>query len=296
MRMIRREVRTVWSSVDFSAVEMSTLAQVCLWTVKKSSLAEAINDDKDVHSMFAAKLCGLTYEEFIRRKKEDKFKDLRQAAKAANFGFPGMMGATKFVVAQRRAGNKVCQWFGHECGKEKVRMWRGQDLAGPLCKQCLIEAQTLKEGFSKQWPEMKAYWKWVTNQLDWNNGKLTQFISNRVRGGLHAPAAANTLFQGLAADGAKAAVIQMTKEMYLVKESALFGSRLVNFSHDETIIEIPEKRANEAALRQAEVMVAEMKKYVPDVMIKAEPALMRRWYKQAEPVYKEGRLCIWEPS
>jgi DNA polymerase I-like protein with 3'-5' exonuclease and polymerase domains len=68
------------------------------------------------------------------------------------------------------------------------------------------------------------------------------------------------------------------------------------FAHDELILEMPEEKAHEAALRQVEVMVASMKEYVPDVRVSAEPALMRRWYKDAAPVYVDGRLVPWEPA
>jgi len=33
---------------------------------------------------------------------------------------------------------------------------------------------------------------------------------------------------------------------------------------------------------------------VPDVPIKASPALMRRWRKKAKPVYRNGVLIPWE--
>ena len=49
-------------------------------------------------------------------------------------------------------------------------------------------------------------------------------------------------------------------------------------------------------MRQAQIMVEQMRTCVPDVKVKAEPALMRRWYKQAEAVYNEGKLVPWEPK
>ena len=43
-------------------------------------------------------------------------------------------------------------------------------------------------------------------------------------------------------------------------------------------------------------MVREMQAVVPDVKINAEPALMRRLYKGAEPVIDgAGNLIPWEP-
>lgn len=43
-------------------------------------------------------------------------------------------------------------------------------------------------------------------------------------------------------------------------------------------------------------MVEEMAKVCPDVRISAEPALMRRWYKEAKAVYVDKKLVPWEPE
>jgi len=117
--------------------------------------------------------------------------------------------------------------------------------------------------------------------------------------------AANHFFQSLAAIGAKRAVVAMTGEMYDEKhDSALLGSRLCIFAHDETIIDIPEHgvdaddvadHVDAAARRQAAVMVEQMKTVVPDVAIKAEPALMRYWSKDAKEKQDEkGRYIPWD--
>lgn len=313
-----------YSSVDYAAIEMSTLAQVCLWTVGFSDLAGAINADADVHCILGADLKNITYEEFLKRLKEFK-PTIRQGAKAGNFGFPGMMGPPMFVFAKRREGDSVCEWFfaDGQCGAHM----EAYDIDGKslkLCKRCVDQATILREAFLGRWREVRPYWNWVMQELGSNDDRLTQFVSERVRGGLHGPAGANTLFQGLAADGAKRAIIAMNREMYLrgealacsmlgskdeektlaslrerfgsSLESPLYGSRLCMFAHDETMLEIPESVAHEAAYRQAEVMVQQMRTVVPDVKVKAEPALMKRWYKQAEAVFDENkRLIPWEP-
>lgn len=284
--------RFVFSSVDYAAIEMSTLAQVCLWSVGFSKLAEAINADLDPHSLFAAEMMGISYEEFRRRYKEGDpvCKALRQAAKAGDFGYPGMMGPGKFVVAKKREGEKVCEWIHRDgqCGREK-KVYEFREGSQKLCVRCVEEATKLRAFYFRQWPEMQPYFKWVTAQGE----EVEQFVSKRIRGGCRAPAAANTRFQGLAADGAKAALIALTKEMYLDRSSPLYGSRLLVFAHDETFLEIPEELGHEAAHRQAEIMVAEMRKYVPDVRVKAEPALMTVWTKEAEAKYVNGRLVPW---
>lgn len=287
----------VFCSVDYAAVELSTLAQVCLWTVGESALADAINANMDPHAFFAARMMDMRYEDFVARKSEPELKDKRQAAKAANFGFPGMMGAAKFVVAKRREGMRVCELIHRDgkCGQEKTLEWKGRPTDYPLCARCCQEAETLRQFYLQTWPEVPAYWQWVQANTDIVDDSLMQFVSKRKRAGVTGPSGANTLFQGLAADGAKRAVIRLTREMYL-GTGPLRGARLVVFAHDETFTELPEETAHDAAHEQARIMVEEMRKVVPDVAIKAEPALMRRWYKDAETKYENGKLVPWEPK
>jgi len=83
----------------------------------------------------------------------------------------------------------------------------------------------------------------------------------------------------------------------LDKGTALFGCRPIAFIHDEIILEVPEDGAPEAALRLEEVMVDIMSEYMPDIPVKADAHLMRRWYKSAEPVHNsDGVLIPWEPG
>lgn len=289
------------SSCDYAAVELSTLGQVCIWTVGSSDLADVINSGMDPHCVLGADLINTTYEDFYHRYKVLKEKGcglIRQAGKAGNFGFPGMMGPESFVVAQKRQGFSVCEWFFHDgaCKRQKRKLCEVQGAEVMLCTRCIEQAAVVKSTYLKRWSEVPKYWNWVMGELDANDA-ITQFVSNRVRGSPTGPAGANTLFQGLAADGAKRALIKMTREMYLERDSPLFGSRLLNFIHDETLCEIPLERLHEAAYRQAAVMVEEMKKVVPDVAIKVEPAAMLYWDKEAEAVHDEnGKLIPWMPK
>ena len=72
-------------------------------------------------------------------------------------------------------------------------------------------------------------------------------------------------------------------------------SRVVACVHDELLVEVPEEHAHECARRIEELMIKGMSEYVPDIPIQAEPALMRRWRKGADPVVgADGRLICWE--
>ena len=76
------------------------------------------------------------------------------------------------------------------------------------------------------------------------------------------------------------------------------GLRVVNFVHDEFIVEVPSAADLTAAAAQVKtLMVAGMKEVVPDLPVKVECAAMRRWSKKAKPKFDaEKRLVVWEPK
>ena len=101
----------VLCSVDYEAGELITHGQSCIWIVGYSRLAEALNAGVKVHNAFAATVLGIAYDDFMVRfsQGETLLKDVRQAAKPGNFGFPGRMGAAKLVIQQRKQGpDTIC--------------------------------------------------------------------------------------------------------------------------------------------------------------------------------------------
>ena len=262
----------VFSSIDYSSLELCTLAQVNLYFFNYSKMAEALREDKDLHLAFGAQLLNISYEEAMERRKagDPEIKKARQDAKAGNFGFPGGLGIPAFVEYASSMG--IPMTFNR--------------------------AQDLKDQWMETWPEMIHYFDMIAHASDTSDtGRFTvkQIGSDRLRGGCSYTSGANTYFQGLAADGAKSAMWSLTKAMYSDQSSPLYGVRCWAFIHDEFLFEGPEETCHLWAPAASDIMVKEMQKYTPNVPIKAEPALMRRWYKDAEPIYdQEGKLLIWE--
>lgn len=113
-------------------------------------------------------------------------------------------------------------------------------------------------------------------------------LTGRLRASASYCARHNTLFQGLAADGAKLALWKLWRA----------GFRLVNFVHDEVLVEVPD---NFDLRSQAEMikrlMIEGMREVVPDIRIDVTYAASKRWYKEAEATFDEhGRLLLWAPS
>jgi hypothetical protein len=302
----------LFCSADYASGELCTLAQVCLWTVGESRMAEVINETRDpgaLHTHLAARMLGVAPEEMVRLVKsgDKKASNYRRAAKKGNFGLPGGMGEVKFVLANRKksegetvgpdgrkyAGIRFCILLGgaERCGADMITTWRGRDTA-PVCRACVEQAAQLKREWLAQWTEMPRYFSYVSGRVD-VGGELTQLVSERVRGGLSFCDGANTLFQGLLADGAKRALWLITRECYDARRaSPLLGSRVVGFFHDETFMEHEESVASDAGKRQAALMVEGLREFVPDVHVACDPALMRRWTKGAEPAWDGDQLIV----
>jgi hypothetical protein len=274
----------VYVFCDYSTLEMRTLAQVCLDLFGFSALAEALNDGKDPHLMVGADMLDIPYEEAVERLAagDDEVAANRQAAKPANFGFPGGMGPTAFVEYS----------------------WKGYGI-----RVTPEKAKHLHKTFRKMWPEMKNYFNYCSGLIDRNRrrAQYVEFIrSGLVRGEVKYTAVCNGFFQHLAAMGAKAALYAVTKECYLGEKpdgtpSPLGGCRPVFFLHDEIGMEVPYtgdwegQRASDAAARLSQVMIEVMQKWVPDLRILADEAMMRRWHKGASPVRENGMLIPCKP-
>ena len=345
---------TVLCSCDYGGLELATHSQSCLWIVGYSRLADALNREIKVHDALAATFLGVTYEEFAagmagERGPEIKklYKNVRQAVKPANFGFPGGMGAVKLVLQQRKQGPdttaangrkfkglRFCILLGAKaCGEHddgtsnKITTYKKQTIT-PTCEACIKVAEDIRKKWFSQWPENEDYFKFITDATNHgqlvsrdgrdfrlNPAQIMQHCSHRLRGATEFCSAANGFFQGLAADGAKLALTRVAREQYDHtfrmldgQRSPLFGTRTILFAHDELVVEMPESYAHEAAERLSVVMVDSMRQYTPDVRVEAPPALMRRWYKSADPIYRDpagkackrntpgARLVPWEPE
>lgn len=259
----------VFIQADYKAFELYALGQSCLDILGKSKLAEALNGGLDPHCVVASQISGASYEEVKKasKKKSDQFYPDRQAGKVADFGLPGGLGVKKFVDYA---------WTGYH-----VKITEDQ-------------ARFIKQSWFQSWPEMVEFFAYV-NTLQTPNGYVIELPrSHRFRGGATYCAACNTLFQGVAADGAKAAAFLIQKACYVEPWSPLYGSRIVAFVHDEFIGETDEDKAPEAAEELSRLMVAGAKTIMPDMDLQAEPCLMAKWSKEAETLRDDkGRLIVW---
>jgi len=262
----------VFIATDYDKCELCTVSQVNILMhrdlgrpASDVKLAAELNAGVDPHLSLGARIIGISYAEALARKKDPIVKDARQCSKSANFGFPGGLGFAGFL-------NFAKFQYGVKMGEATARK--------------------LKADWLAQYPEFTLYFTIIRNQLkevgkdDEGNPKLRADIlhpySYRLRGRVPFTVACNTYFQGLAADLAKDAGFLIAQECYCDSHSPLFGYRIINFVHDEIIIEGPRETCHAAAVRMKEIMEDAGRRWCPDVPPKATPSVMRAWSKAAD--------------
>ena len=257
---------------DYDTAELRALAQVCYSWFGFSEMRKVFLNGGDPHIELGAELMGISAEEGYRLYKskdpdeKKRMKEYRQLSKAANFGYPGGLGARRFIDYARGYGVTLTE----------------------------SESQALKNKWLRRWPEMDPYFKRIADICsDYGPKCIAQFKSNRIRGAVSFTQAANTMFQGLVADAAKDAMWSIAQDCYVNKASDLYGSHPVLFIHDEVILETPIEQIHEAAKALECVMNSVAQQYMPDIPITSSAHAMLRWDKAAEAVYVDGRLVPW---
>jgi DNA polymerase I-like protein with 3'-5' exonuclease and polymerase domains len=232
----------------------------------QSSLARAINANMDGHIMVAAEVLRTDYDTANDAKlsaKEKHGKDLtqferavakwRQVGKIQNYGAAGGMGAATFVA--------------HASKQDAVISQR--------------ESEIVREAWLRAWsPDVPDYFKYF-GKLTQTSGRadITQLYSGRLRGKATFTQCCNTMFQALCADGAKYAMSLIIDACYLDPTSPLYGCTPVLFVHDEFVLSCPHGREKEAGAELSRLMIKGMARYISDIKIEADCAVMARWGK-----------------
>ena len=315
-------------SADYRAIELCALAEICYQRYGQSKLRELINSGTHPHKWLASRITGKDISAITTEE--------RQKAKAVAFGFPGGMGAVKFCkYAEDSYGVKFttaeaeavkAKWLEalpemklYMRSSSLVAGWTGNPLGWPDDIAAAAAGRVLSGNPTKASsgePYSPEFVRWVWQQAGETefphragfldairehtgspqlNDAITReavvWSTGRVKVDCDYCQARNHPFQGLAADGAKAALYRLIRQ----------GFRVVNFIHDEFLIELPEDGDHLALAREVErIMVEAMQKLIPNVTISVEYALMRRWCKKAKAVFDDPanptKLLPWEPG
>jgi DNA polymerase-1 len=263
---------TVFIQADFEGLELHTFAAWCLEKIGWSKLAEDLNAGRDAHLAMAAVMMGITYEEALARKKagDPEIKEMRQRAKAINFGRPGGLGDKKFVAYAKNNYGVVVT---------------------------LQEAAQYNAAWKRRVPEAVEHFRLAAMATADGEGDEETLFTGRQGGQMRYSALCNRRFQALGADCAKEALWRVTRACYAEPTSPLFGCRVVAFVHDEIIAECTHARAPAAAKELGRLMCEGANIYLSKVPVRTLPLVMTVWSKSAEPRYDaDGELLPWSPE
>lgn len=257
---------------------------------------------------------------------EKKFyKHWRKFAKPIGLGFPGGLGPYKILgLAKKTYGVDIIEeagklfeehpeMFDRSMGSvvywaKKLYGWDKKNSDWTPTLKGIALAAMLRNVWFDTYPEMREYLKDYLGRRanrkfdpDSESEADTSFEYRSpfgmLRSGCSYTAAANgEAMQTPAAEGFKTAVFKLVKECRI---GELKGrAQIVNEIHDETITEVLSGPAdlNEVAAIVKGIMESSMQVVIRDVKVKAEPAAMERWFKEAEPLRdSNGRLVPWRP-
>lgn len=294
-------------STDWSTIELCSTAEVTYQLFGFSHHRDMINKGYDLHSYLGSGLAQKTMPELVdeytqdresayrafmahrldsihdeddspeadkRRELKDAAGHYRNLAKPIGLGYPGGLSVkTMCVFAWTAYHVRVTE----QQSTEFRRMWLDT------------------------YPEMVEYFKWVRGQTDPSrSGSDPKYCYEtpgfcRWRSGATYCATANGMsMQSLSADGGKRSIAWLGRAFaggldgdnpYRILDACY----PLTFIHDEHLTAIPDDElVTERALAVESLMHEAMKVHMPNVKIKAEPAVMRRWTKKADAEYQSS--------
>ncbi len=309
--------------IDYSVLELRTLAQICLRRYGRSVLADLFRAGIDPHKYTAALLLDLDLPRFEQLPAAE-MKRCRQQAKALNFGIPGGLGAASLVAYAKSS-------YGVQLTIEQARQFRDRltqqiypELAAYLqdnqqadiARNLQSSPQLVSQAFSRRdqiqaamriisgedstpagdeySPELIAHVWLCLSQLN-RNPDLQAAITARQAD----PELARRIFLGDAVtlSGRLRGHIGYTQRANTPFQGlaadgnklALFrllraGYRVCGFVHDEMLVLLPDGSDYQQQVDQIQAILRDsMQELTPDIPIATEYLLADRWYKDAPP-------------
>lgn len=286
-------------SIDYAGLELASTAHQLYTVYKKSDMMEKINSGNepvDMHSMLAAKIKRVSYEEFIAHKKE--WKETRQLAKPINLGFPGGIGydtmrgllwqsgiKTKFNILHREASKQALVILLYQLKAPDVRIARTDVDEWALVQDELV---VLKREFFDLYPELERFLKdghkkYITNKSKWVMNDFGEWEEEPMYAydiyGFKRDYCTYTAFcngflmQTPSAIGAKRAVNKIMRKYHDHPDISPLA-----FIHDEIIFEVKEDR-KDLVDDVANDMIDAMQSILSTVRITVEASMMNYWQK-----------------
>jgi hypothetical protein len=254
--------------IDYNYIELCTLAMICEKKFGKSVLADKIRNDIDLHSYTAELIFGSSLD------------DNRKIAKAINFSIAGGQGPRGL---QKFAKSNDIDLSLEECKKFRKKMlYEIYPELGMLLDDYAVnnvaEKLNLDKNYCKTILKNEIYKLQIGKK---SNHKLLKghdnlcmadvcTLTGRIRKNVKYTIAFNMPRAGLAADLAKLALWNLTKE----------GYKLIAFIHDEILLEIPKTRHIDKHVTKIHHIFNNALPDLSDsIPIKSKSVLMSSWSK-----------------
>jgi DNA polymerase I-like protein with 3'-5' exonuclease and polymerase domains len=238
---------------DYSQLEIRLLAAAS----GDATFIQMLNDGLDMHSFVAARMMGIEYEEFIKRKGagDPACKEMRTAAKSVDFGIA--YGITKYKLSSDLT-EKLGRFVSEEEAQGYIDMFLDLFPGVGVYMDGMIE-QARDEGY--------------VQTICGRFRRLSKCRSKNWKERGHAEnQAINAPIQGSAADIVALAMIRLNFH----PELRAMNCRLMLQVHDELIFQCPEDKAEEAAAIIKAVMEKPFEEPLP-VPLTTEPLIVRNW-------------------
>lgn len=315
--------------IDYSVLELRTLAQICLERYGKSVLADLFRQGIDPHKYTAALLLDLTLEQFHELPTTEQ-KQARQRAKAINFGVPGGLGAVSLVVYAKQSydveltlnqARDFRQQLITEVYPELSALLRDTQIADLAANLQTTEVK-IRQAFSKRERRLHAS-RIVAGYSETPDGDeyqddlvshvwlcLKQLNNNPgLRNDINTQRASSLLMRkiffgdALTISGRLRGHVGFSQKANTPFQGlAADGNKLTlfrllradfkvcGFVHDEMLILISDGTDYDAAVgRVQEILASAMQELTPDIPIRTEYLLADRWYKDVDEQPRNDR-------
>jgi len=313
---------------DYAMLELCTLAQILYDRYGNSVMRDLINQGVDLHYRVAAEVLGVDESE-VTKDQRQKAKAVNFGL-PGGMGAGGLQAYARSSYQVELTVEEACTWkdtwleLFPEMGSyledhdSLTRFGSTLDLAsypgngGSIPPQAAagivirVAGGRTETTMGRAFSDEETHWAWEQIarsragrigrlktdiearrgspelQREVTPGEVVAISTGRICADRTYTKARNWPFQALAADGAKLALYDLMQA----------GYKVVAFIHDEVIVEVPESADYKTAAEGISTcMIHAMRRVCPDVEIRTEYAVMRRWRKGASAVYdEEGRL------
>ncbi|MEI8213610.1 MAG: DNA polymerase [Planctomycetota bacterium] len=322
---------SLFLGIDYSAIELRTLAAVLERRYGRSRLADVLREGVDPHAFTASMFRGVSLDEFSRLPEKKK---LRQQAKALNFGIGGGLGAKSLV-------SYAATTYGVEMTIEEATHFRDrliEDVYPELSEYLKEDPVAILAGNLKT----SAFRVGSCFESEGTIGAVKRIVSGKGRssGEAYGDAFVDRVWKSLESlnedrrlisriqrreagdplfrDLFFSPIVTLTGRLrgkvgFSQSKNTPFqgvaadgakialwglfrsGFRVVAFIHDEFLIEIPiDCDPTEQAQRINRILCESMEQLTGSVPIACEYSLSNRWYKEAEAVFDaDGKLIQW---